>query len=107
MTVGQKLGLRSSRLCTVMYGNLTKRGNGFDIELASGGHPPPLLLGADGSAYYADTVGGQAVGMTNDPHFVADRFHLAPGDTLVLYTDGLTEASAGVGHERTTTKARC
>ena len=38
--------------------------------------------------------------MTAEPHFVASRFHLAPGDTLVLYTDGLTEASTGVGHER-------
>lgn len=88
------------RLCTLIYGNITKGDNGFDIELASGGHPPPLLLGGDGSAYYADTVGGHAVGMTAAPHFVASRLHLAPGDTLVLYTDGLTEASTGKGHER-------
>lgn len=96
----QKLGITSSSLCTVIYGNLTKRDNGFDIELGSGGHPPPLLLGADGSACYADTVGGQAVGITSTPHFVAHRLHLAPGDTLVLYTDGLTEASTGIGRER-------
>jgi sigma-B regulation protein RsbU (phosphoserine phosphatase) len=84
----------------VIYGNLTKRDNGFDVELASGGHVPPLLLDADCSATYVDSVGGHAVGLVAAPHFVASRFHLAPGDTLVLYTDGLTEALTGVRRER-------
>lgn len=92
--------IAANRLCTVIDGNITMRGDGFDVELASGGHPPPLLLGADGSAYYADTTGGQAVGITDDPRFIAHKLHLAPGDTLVLYTDGLTEASIGVGSKR-------
>ena len=98
--LSQELGGELNRFSTVIYGQLTRCENGFDVHLASGGHPPPLLLYADGSAYYADTIGGQAVGMTNEPHFVASRFVLAPGDTLVLYTDGLTEASTGVGRER-------
>ena len=89
-----------NRFSTVIYGKISPSDNGFDVELASGGHPPPLLFYADGSAYYVDTVGGQAVGMTNEPHFVVSRFRLGPGDTLVLYTDGLTEASTGIGHER-------
>jgi sigma-B regulation protein RsbU (phosphoserine phosphatase) len=38
--------------------------------------------------------------MTGKPHFVACRFRLAPGDTLMLYTDGLTEAGTGIGAER-------
>lgn len=96
----QKFGIGGSRMCTVIYGNLTACDDGFDIELASGGHPPPLLLGHDGSAYYADTIGGTAVGMTHTPRFVSNSLHLGPGDTLVLYTDGLTEASTGVGHQR-------
>jgi phosphoserine phosphatase RsbU/P len=61
---------------------------------------PQLLLHADGSAHYVDSIGGHAVGLVTEPLFVATRFHLGPGDTLVLYTDGLTEASTGVGHER-------
>jgi phosphoserine phosphatase RsbU/P len=96
----QRFGARDDRFCTVIYGNLTKRDNGFDVELASGGHPPPLWLCADGTAYYVDSIGGQAVGLVPDPEFISTRFHLAPGDTLVLYTDGLTEASTGIGHER-------
>ncbi len=98
--LSQKLGTRSDSFCTVIYGNLTSRSNGFDVELASGGHPPPLQLLADGSAYYVDSIGGHGVGLVAEPHFVATRFHLGPGDTLALYTDGLTEASTGVGRER-------
>ena len=96
----QQLGIARHRLCTVVYGNLTPRGDGFDVDLASAGHLPPLLLADDGQAYFADTIGGQAVGMIDDPHFFSSRMHLGPGDTLVLYTDGLTEARVGPGTER-------
>ncbi len=98
--ISQKFGVQPDRFCTVIYGNLTKRDNGFDVELASGGHLPPLRLHADGSADYVDSIGGHAVGLVAEPQFIATKFHLAPADALVLYTDGLTEASTGVGHER-------
>ncbi|WP_197381173.1 SpoIIE family protein phosphatase [Mycolicibacterium mengxianglii] len=98
--LAQKLRDSETRFSTLIYGNLTRRGDGFDVVLASGGHPPPLMFYADGSAFYVDTTGGQAVGLTAEPHFVANRFQLGPGDTLLLYTDGLTEAGTGVGHER-------
>lgn len=96
----QQLGIAPHRLCTVVYGNLIKSGDGFDVDLASAGHLPPLLLADDGSAYFADTLGGQAVGMIQDPHFFTSTIHLNPGDTMVLYTDGLTEARVGPGTER-------
>jgi sigma-B regulation protein RsbU (phosphoserine phosphatase) len=38
--------------------------------------------------------------MIEDPHIFSSRMHLGPGDTLVLYTDGLTEARVGAGVER-------
>ncbi|MDF2828550.1 MAG: histidine kinase [Mycobacterium sp.] len=98
--LAQALGNDATRFCTLIYGRLTRTEGGFDVEMASGGHPPPLVLYADGTAYYADTTGGQAVGMTRNPHFVSTRLRLEPGDTLVLYTDGLTEASTGRGYER-------
>ena len=88
------------RFCTVIYGVLTPADVGFDIALASGGHPPALLLRADGRAQYVDTAGGQMVGMLAQPQFVSRTLHLAPGDTMVLYTDGLTEARTGIGIER-------
>lgn len=92
--------------CTVIFGVLTKRdgnsgrGEGFDIELASGGHPPALLLRADGTAQHISTAGGQFVGILSDAQFVSVRVCLDEGDTLVLYTDGLTEARTGSGSQR-------
>ncbi|MGW0161323.1 SpoIIE family protein phosphatase [Mycobacterium sp. NPDC003323] len=96
----KQFGIAANRMCTVVYGNLIRHGDGFDVDLASAGHPPPLLLAGDGSAYFADTFGGQAVGMIDDPHFFSATMHLGAGDTLVLYTDGLPEARVGPGPER-------
>ena len=55
---------------------------------------------ADGSAYTSTQSAARLSGITTEPRFVASRFLLAPGDTLMLYTDGLTEAGTGIGHER-------
>ncbi|MEU2060155.1 SpoIIE family protein phosphatase [Streptomyces sp. NPDC013455] len=89
------------RFCTVLFGLLTPCGTeGFRIELAGGGHPPALLLRADGDADYLHTPGGQLIGVLPDAHIATATVHLAPGDTLVLYTDGLTEAHTGRPGER-------
>jgi phosphoserine phosphatase RsbU/P len=90
------------RFCTVIFGVLTpatERG-GFEIELATGGHPPALLISADGLARYVFTTGGNAVGIFPEPQFASAQIHLAAGDTLVMYTDGLTEARMGTGSTR-------
>jgi sigma-B regulation protein RsbU (phosphoserine phosphatase) len=89
-----------NQFATVIFGILTPADGEFDVQLSSGGHLPPLVLGAGGEARYADTVGGHPVGIPMEPRFVATRFRLGPGDTLVLYTDGLTEARVGSGPER-------
>lgn len=93
-------GRDPTRFCTVVFGVITSRDNGFDIELASGGHPPALLLRADGEVRYVNTPGGQAVGLFTAPQFTSARIRLTHGDTLLLYTDGLTEARTGSGRVR-------
>ncbi|MYR28386.1 SpoIIE family protein phosphatase [Streptomyces sp. SID4945] len=82
------------RFCTVVFGLLTAdpRRGGFHVTLASGGHPPALLLRHDGTADYIPTPGGQLIGVLPDAHIATTNVHLAPGDTLLLHTDGLTEA---------------
>lgn len=88
------------RFTTVIFGVLSRREEGFDVQLASGGHPSALFIRADGTATYVETEGGQLVGVVPDAHFVSSRIRLEAGDTLVLYTDGLTEARIGTGTER-------
>ncbi|MFF4594227.1 PP2C family protein-serine/threonine phosphatase [Amycolatopsis sp. NPDC001319] len=80
------------RYCTVVHGLLVPDTAGATVTLAGGGHPPALLIRRDGAAELVDTPGGQLVGALPDARFVSVERHLGPGDTLVLYSDGLTEA---------------
>ncbi|RKE05127.1 SpoIIE family protein phosphatase [Streptomyces sp. TLI_171] len=88
------------RYCTVIFGVLTPDPDhgGFRITLAGGGHPPAVLLRADGTADFLPTNGGQLIGVLPDAYIATTTFRLGPGDALLLYTDGLTEAhTAGRG----------
>lgn len=92
---------RDSRFCTVVFGILTPSPRGrCTVTLASGGHPPALLLRADGSVSYQHTPGGQLLGMLPSVHIATTSVHLAKGDTLLLYTDGLTEARVDAARNR-------
>jgi phosphoserine phosphatase RsbU/P len=88
------------RFCTAAFGVLTPSVNGFDLTFASGGHPAPLLLRADGTADYQPVAGGPFLGVIDDAVFTAGTIRLDPGDTFLLYTDGLTEARTGRGRDR-------
>ena len=61
--------------------------------MACGGHPPPVLLAADGTVKPLECT-GTLLGVLEDPLVHDVEAVLAPGDTLLLYTDGLTEAGA-------------
>ena len=67
------------------------------VTVASGGHPPALLLRADGTADHLHTPDGMLVGVLPRAHFTPATTTLRPGDTLLLYTDGLTEARTQAG----------
>lgn len=78
------------RFCTVIFGVLTA-GPQPQIEFAGGGHPPVMIHRADGSIETI-TVGGALLGVFTDSEVGHVRVQLDAGDTLVLYTDGVTEA---------------
>ncbi|MEU9554630.1 SpoIIE family protein phosphatase [Streptomyces fumanus] len=83
------------RYCTVVFGVLEPGGRTVEVTLASGGHPPALVLRADGAAQYLPTPAGMLVGAFPKASFTTVHTTLDPGDTLLLYTDGLTEARTG------------
>ncbi|MDH6228293.1 SpoIIE family protein phosphatase [Streptomyces sp. MJP52] len=87
------------RYCTAVVGFLEPdRARGeVRVRLASGGHPPALVLRATGGAEYLVTPGGMLVGVVPDADFVSAATTLGAGDTMLLYTDGLTEAHTGAG----------
>ncbi|HET6860562.1 MAG TPA: PP2C family protein-serine/threonine phosphatase [Streptomyces sp.] len=61
------------------------------LRLAGGGHPPALLVRADGAAGYLEAK-GRGIGFPLPGSEAVLHADLEPGDLLVLYTDGLTES---------------
>ncbi|WP_328321578.1 PP2C family protein-serine/threonine phosphatase [Streptomyces sp. NBC_00388] len=84
-----------ARYCTAIFGVLRPGSDGVSVHLASGGHPSALIQRADGSAHFLPTPGGMLIGALPQAQFTPASTRLAPGDTLLLYTDGLTEARVG------------
>jgi phosphoserine phosphatase RsbU/P len=82
----------SSSFCTAAFGLLTPDGDSFILTIASGGHLDPLLMRVDGTASYQPIPRGLLIGVMHDATYTAATIRLRPGDTLVFYTDGLTEA---------------
>jgi serine phosphatase RsbU (regulator of sigma subunit)/PAS domain-containing protein len=80
----------SGNFCTVVQGYFRPVSDGFDVTLASGGHPLPYLIRADGTLEQPGQP-GTLIGVYTDITVREYRLHLVPGDQLVLYTDGVTD----------------
>lgn len=68
----------------------------LSLSYSNAGHNPPLLLRADGTVEEL-TRGGLPLGAFDDPMLEEGEVSLRPGDLLVMYTDGVTEAQDGEG----------
>ncbi len=66
-------------------------GQNFELTVARGGHPAPLLLRADGSIALLDPP-GKALGVFPDPELGHRKVRLESGEAAVFYTDGVVEA---------------
>lgn len=80
---------------TVFYGILnTKTG---EVQYSNGGHNSPYLIRSDGTTEQLKDVGGLFLGKLDDLEYDVQKITLQAGDTILLYTDGVTEAM-DVGH---------
>lgn len=68
------------------------------LAYTNAGHSPPLLLEKDGSARFIER-GGLPLGMFRDTRYYEYYLSMEPGQVLVLYTDGVTEAMSPGGEE--------
>jgi sigma-B regulation protein RsbU (phosphoserine phosphatase) len=85
-------GPQVEHFCTVLVATVARRADGGRaVTVATGGHPPGVVLHRDGSV--AEVSGsGPPAGWYESAAYTEQSFDLAAGDTLVLYTDGITEA---------------
>ena len=80
----------ASMFVTVLYGVYDPETGQFTY--ASGGHNAPLVVHTDGTSELLPLTDGVALGLLPDLEYLEKTVTLAPGDTVVLYTDGVTEA---------------
>ena len=86
----------SGKFCTVAYARLQPDGRGTRVSVSRGGHPAPMLVRPDGEVRPVGYA-GRAMGIFADPRLTEQDARLEPGDALVFFTDGVTEARAPDG----------
>ena len=87
---------RRGRYCTVALCRLERSDGGFNARVSCAGHPSPLVLRHSGDV---EPLGlpGTILGFVDDPVLHEVETLLEPGDSVVLYTDGITEARTRQG----------
>ncbi len=76
------------RYATMFFGVMDPKGH---LEFINAGHPSPFLI-REGKAETPFTEGSYPVGLVPEAEYTAACLKLEPGDTLVLFSDGVTEA---------------
>ena len=83
-----------ARYATLLYGQLQPNGK---LMFCNGGQNPPLVYGVGGLRRIE--AGGMPVGLFESAPYANDSVELQPGDTMILYSDGVTEAHNVAGDE--------
>lgn len=86
----------STRFVTVLCARLRPDGTDVRVDLATAGHPPPLVLRADGRVEHIG-VYGTAAAIVAEVQYGTTTFQLQPGDTMLMFTDGVDEAWGSTG----------
>ena len=80
---------------TIFYGVLNTRTG--EVQFSFGGHNPPFVKRKEGEVERLNQEAGFLLGMVDDMEYDVHKIMLRPGDTMLLYTDGVTEAMNGGG----------
>jgi sigma-B regulation protein RsbU (phosphoserine phosphatase) len=88
--------IERNQFVTAFYGVLDASNK--TLAYTNAGHNPPLLMNADGSAHFMER-GGLPLGMFRNTRYYEYYQSIEPGQILVLYTDGVTEATNAKGEE--------
>ena len=88
ISVVHQLASDMSYFATVVCVRLDPAGN---LQWASAGHLPPLVIRHDGGARFLETVQSPPLGVGRPGRVPVNRYRLSPGDVVLLYTDGLVE----------------
>lgn len=91
---GALLTSRHTRFATLVLASVSRRGGKVHLRLTSAGHLPPLIVRNDGTVEEVATR-GTLVGALPTVTATTVRTVLAPGETCLLFTDGITEARGG------------
>ena len=86
------------RFLTAIYATVWTIATGVSVQISSAGHPLALLRRADGRVREFGRP-GTLLGLLPVPELADSRGLLRPGDSLVLFTDGITEARDPAGHD--------
>ena len=86
----------SNRFVTLFYAELDPDSGA--VSFLNAGHNPPLIVHAAGTVEQLAS-GGLPLGIKADAEYREGRTHLQPGDVLVIYSDGVTEAASPNGEE--------
>jgi serine phosphatase RsbU (regulator of sigma subunit)/PAS domain-containing protein/anti-sigma regulatory factor (Ser/Thr protein kinase) len=82
------------RFCTALVVTIAPVEGGADLTVAVGGHPLPYVVRGDGAIEQVGTPGG-LIGVLAEPAIEDVHVRLGAGDSIVLFTDGVTERHKG------------
>jgi len=85
-----------SRFVTIMYGAIRPDGR---LTYCNAGHNPPLVISKSGAMIRRLECGGPIVGLFEAARFDEDTIALTPGDWLIVFSDGVSEAMSANGDE--------
>ncbi|WP_043733464.1 PP2C family protein-serine/threonine phosphatase [Streptomyces zinciresistens] len=94
MLNGALLNSRHTRFATLVLASVLRREGTTRLSLTSAGHPLPLIVRHDGTVEEAATS-GTLIGALPDVRATSAEVDLRPGESCLLFTDGVTEARGG------------